>query len=101
MPNPASPSSRFADDNHDLSPALLAYVEARAKYPDDVVLLLKIGDFYEVLFEDAEVAALTLGVALTSRRTSRRAIPMCGVPAHSLDDAIAKFRAAGKNTIVL
>ena len=62
----------------------------------DCLLLYRMGDFYELFFEDAEVAAAALNIALTTRgRHTDAPIPMCGVPHHSVDQYLAKLIAAG------
>lgn len=68
------------------------YLELRRSLPDDVLLLFRLGDFYEMFFEDAKIAAGLLNVALTKRHD----IPMCGVPHHSAQGYIAKLIRAGK-----
>ena len=56
------------------------------------MLLFRFGDFYELFFEDAEVAARELQITLTSRNKEKgSAIPMCGVPYHSAESYIAKL----------
>ena len=64
----------------------------RRELPDDVLLLFRLGDFYELFFEDAKVAAPLLNVALTKRN----GMPMCGVPHHAAEGYMAKLIKAGK-----
>ncbi len=62
----------------------------------DAILLFRLGDFYEMFFEDAEVAARQLEITLTTRGKDRgEPIPMCGVPHHSIDPYIARLVEAG------
>lgn len=68
------------------------YQEIRAALPADVFVLFRVGDFYEIFFEDAKTAAKILEVAVTTRN----GIPMCGVPYHALDRNVAKLIADGK-----
>lgn len=61
----------------------------------DAILLFRMGDFYELFFEDAKVAAGKLGLALTSRDKGENPIPMAGFPHHQLDGYLAKLIQAG------
>jgi DNA mismatch repair protein MutS len=73
-------------------------MKSRAK---DAILLYRMGDFYEMFFEDARDAAPVLGIALTSRhKDSDIEAPMCGVPHHSVEHHIAKLVAAGRKVAV-
>ncbi len=75
-----------------LTPMMRQYVTMRRSLPDDVLLLFRLGDFYEMFFEDAKIAAPILNVALTKRN----GMPMCGVPHHAGQPYIAKLVKAGK-----
>ncbi len=67
-----------------LTPMLEQYLSIKGEYPD-CLLMYRMGDFYEMFFEDAEVAARELQIALTSRdKNSDSPVPMCGVPHHAL-----------------
>ena len=67
----------------------------------DAILLYRLGDFYEMFFEDAETAAPLLGLVLTARhRDSDIEAPMCGIPWHQLDPYVAKLVAAGKKVAI-
>lgn len=68
------------------------YHTIRKDLPPDTLLLFRLGDFYEMFFEDAQVASPLLNVALTRRGE----IPMCGVPFHAAKSYITKLIAAGK-----
>lgn len=74
-----------------LSPMLQHYMQVKAQYPD-TLLLYRLGDFYELFFEDAATASKELDIVLTSRDCGlpERA-PMCGVPHHSVDTYIARL----------
>ena len=78
------------------SPMVHAYMAARAAAGGHLVLY-RVGEFYEVLFEDAAIVSRVLGIALT-RRPQKNAddIPMCGILAGSADAAIARLLAAGR-----
>jgi DNA mismatch repair protein MutS len=74
------------------SPAMQQYHRMKAEHPD-ALLLFRMGDFYELFFEDAVTAARVLDIALTSRSKDRdgTAVPMCGVPHHSATGYIARL----------
>gem|GEM_PF-4934983 len=63
----------------------------RAELPDDTILFFRLGDFYEMFFDDAKRAAEILDISLTKRNK----IPMCGVPYHAADGYLAKLVRAG------
>ncbi len=72
------------------------YWEIKSQYKNEVVLF-RMGDFYEMFFDDAVLAAPILNIALTSRnKKSEDQTPMCGVPYHSIAGPIQKLLAAGK-----
>ena len=67
----------------------------------DAILLYRLGDFYEMFYDDAETAAPLLGLVLTARhRDSDIEAPMCGIPWHQLDPYVAKLVAAGKKVAI-
>ena len=70
-----------------LTPAMRQYLDIKAQNPDSI-LFFRMGDFYEMFFEDAKVASRLLGIALTARDRERE-VPMCGVPSHSAAGYIA------------
>lgn len=72
------------------------YQQIRRSLPEDVLLLYRLGDFYELFFDDAKIAAGILDVALTKRNQT----PMCGVPYHAAQGYIAKLIAAGKRVAI-
>ena len=74
-----------------LTPMMRQYRRIKDELPGDVVLFFRLGDFYEMFFDDAARAAPVLGVALTRRNN----IPMCGVPYHAVDGYLAKMVRAG------
>ncbi|MBI4514271.1 MAG: DNA mismatch repair protein MutS [Deltaproteobacteria bacterium] len=78
-----------------LTPMLEQYLRVKGEHPD-ALLFFRLGDFYELFFEDAERAARMLDLTLTSRsKKDDVRIPMCGVPYHSVQPYIAKLLAAG------
>lgn len=74
------------------TPMMQQYQSMRRELPDDVLLFFRLGDFYELFFEDAKVASPILNVALTKRN----GMPMCGVPHHAAEGYMAKLIRAGK-----
>src|SRR5437899_7818613 len=79
-----------------LTPMMQQYQRLRGSVPPDVLLLFRLGDFYELFFEDAKEAAGLLNVALTKRN----GVPMCGVPYHAAQNYIAKLIKAGKRVAI-
>ncbi|MGE0538343.1 MAG: DNA mismatch repair protein MutS [Pirellulales bacterium] len=77
-----------------LSPMMQQYEAARRACPD-ALLLFRMGDFYELFYDDARRAAEVLGLALTSREKGENAVPMAGFPYHQLDAYLAKLIGAG------
>jgi DNA mismatch repair protein MutS len=79
------------DATLNLTPAMKQYVAIKEKYPD-CILLYRMGDFYEMFFEDALLAAPILEITLTSRNKSKEdAVPLCGFPYHAASAYIAKL----------
>ncbi|HIQ22979.1 MAG TPA: DNA mismatch repair protein MutS [Planctomycetes bacterium] len=76
------------------TPMMRQYREAKRVCPD-ALLLFRMGDFYELFYEDAEAAARTLNLALTSREKGAGAVPMAGFPHHQLESYLGKLIAAG------
>ncbi|HSS60075.1 MAG TPA: hypothetical protein VLK30_01310, partial [Candidatus Limnocylindrales bacterium] len=86
--------------NPPATPVMRQYREAKEKHPDGI-LLFRLGDFYEIFFEDAKVAAPIMGVQLTSRplgKTGRA--PMCGVPHHAWQSYVGKLLRAGHKVVI-
>jgi DNA mismatch repair protein MutS len=82
------------------TPMMEQYIEIKAANADSL-LFYRMGDFYELFFEDAEIASRTLGITLTRRGKHQGAdIPMCGVPVHAADDYLQKLIAAGHRVAV-
>ncbi|MFA5808005.1 MAG: DNA mismatch repair protein MutS, partial [bacterium] len=72
-----------------LTPAMRQYVEIKSRYRD-CILFFRMGDFYEMFFEDALRASRLLDIALTSRDRESN-IPMCGVPHHARNAYLSKL----------
>ncbi len=82
--------------NKDLTPMMKQYHEVKRRYPDKLVFF-RLGDFYEMFYEDAVQASRDLEITLTSRNRDKSGapIPMCGVPYHSVDGYIARLMKKG------
>ncbi|MCB0271917.1 MAG: DNA mismatch repair protein MutS [Bdellovibrionales bacterium] len=84
----------FADQKA-LTPLMRQYMEIKKQCPE-AILFFRLGDFYEMFFEDAKIAAPVLDIALTSRdKNAKDPIPLCGVPYHSATAYITKLLDAG------
>src|ERR1700758_5432609 len=82
---------------HDaLTPMMQQYRGLRCSIPADTLLLFRLGDFYELFFEDAKEASGLLNVALTKRN----GVPMCGVPYHAAQSYVAKLIKAGRRVAI-
>ena len=82
------------------TPVMEQYIEIKAANPD-CLLFYRMGDFYELFFEDAEIAARALGIVLTKRgKHLGRDIPMCGVPVHRSDEYLHRLIAMGHRVAV-
>jgi DNA mismatch repair protein MutS len=82
-------------DGAGATPVMAQYFAAKARQPD-ALIFFRMGDFYEMFFEDAHKAAGAIGIALTHRGTHAGApIPMAGVPAHAAEAYLAKLIRAG------
>src|SRR6266568_1482819 len=79
-----------------LTPMMQQYRRLRKSIPADTLLLFRLGDFYELFFEDAKEASVLLNVALTKRNE----VPMCGVPYHAAPGYIAKLIKAGRRVAI-
>jgi len=75
------------------------YRELKQRYPD-YLLLFRLGDFYEMFFDDAHEGARLLQITLTSRQKGEGAIPMAGIPHHAADGYIARLIRAGRKVAV-
>ncbi|MBN1848606.1 MAG: DNA mismatch repair protein MutS [Deltaproteobacteria bacterium] len=83
-----------------MTPMLRQFLEIKGMYPDSI-LFFRMGDFYEMFFEDAKIASKILGITLTSRGSHNgQKMPMCGVPHHSSRSYIAKLIESGKKVAI-
>jgi DNA mismatch repair protein MutS len=76
------------------TPMMRQYLETKARYPD-AILFFRLGDFYEMFFEDAITAAEALQITLTSRAKGDDRVPMCGVPYHAARGYVARLLEKG------
>ena len=79
-----------------LTPMMAQYRRIKSELPKDALLFFRLGDFYEMFFEDAQNAAQLLNVALTKRGI----VPMCGIPFHAAPGYIAKILRAGRKVAI-
>ena len=79
------------------TPLVAQYLKVKNQVPD-AILLFRLGDFYEMFFEDAEIGARELDIQLTSR--SKDGVPLCGVPYHSAQPYIARLLKAGHKVAI-
>ena len=91
---------KTADDLGRITPMMEQYIEIKAANPD-CLLFYRMGDFYELFFDDAEVASRALGIVLTKRgKHLGRDIPMCGVPIERSDEYLHRLIAQGHRVAV-
>ncbi len=87
-------------DMENITPMLKQYNEIKAKYPD-CILFFRLGDFYEMFFDDAQKASKILDLVLTSKSAGQAGkIPMCGIPYHSADSYISKLIRSGEKIAI-
>ena len=79
-----------------LTPMMAQYQSMRRSLPADIILFYRLGDFYEMFFDDAKAASPIMNVALTKRGGT----PMCGVPYHAAQGYIARLLKAGKRVAI-
>src|SRR6266540_2079967 len=85
----------MGSDNQ-ITPMMAQYRRIKSELPKDALLLFRLGDFYELFFEDAQTGAQLLNVALTKRG----AVPMCGIPFHAAGGYIARLLKAGRKVAI-
>jgi len=82
--------------NKKLTPMMKQYFEIKKNHQSEI-LFFRMGDFYEMFFEDAEIASKILDIALTSRQND---VPMCGIPYHAAESYLARLIKAGKRVAI-
>ena len=80
----------------ELTPMMAQYRRIKSELPPDALLLFRLGDFYEMFFEDAQNGAQLLNVALTRRGV----VPMCGIPFHAANAYISRLLKAGRKVAI-
>jgi DNA mismatch repair protein MutS len=94
------PSSTAPPDAETITPMMAQYLEIKAAHAD-CLLFYRMGDFYELFFQDAVDAAEILNIALTKRgKHQGHDIPMCGVPVHSHESYLSKLIASGRKVAI-
>ncbi|MDR4503684.1 MAG: DNA mismatch repair protein MutS [Candidatus Scalindua sp.] len=81
------------------TPMMKQYLSIKKKH-EDALLFFRMGDFYEMFFDDARIASKILGITLTSRSKGEKAIPMAGIPHHAADSYIQKLIQTGYKVAV-
>src|SRR5580692_10415569 len=98
---PVAPTLKYANlharmdpmaEPQKLTPMMQQYFEVKRSLPRDTLLLFRLGDFYELFFDDAVAASRILGLTLTKRQDH----PMAGLPHHAADTYVGKLLAAGR-----
>src|SRR5471032_2948196 len=79
-----------------LTPMMAQYRRIKGELPKDALLLFRLGDFYEMFFEDAQTGAQLLNLSLTARN----GIPMCGLPFHAANNYVARILKAGRKVAI-
>ena len=98
MVEPSLTSTVSLLQNH--TPMMQQYLTIKADYPVDL-LFYRMGDFYELFFDDAKTAAELLDITLTARgQRDGQPIPMCGVPYHAAESYLAKLVSLGRSVAV-
>ena len=77
-------------DPENLTPAMRQFAELKKEY-GDCIIMFRMGDFYEMFYEDAEIAARELEITLTSRGKGEKKAPLAGIPHHALDPYLIRF----------
>ena len=84
----------------DLTPMMQKYMETKQEYPD-CILFYRLGDFYEMFFEDAEIASKELEITLTGKSCGlEERAPMCGVPYHAVEAYLNKLVSKGHKVAI-
>src|SRR5947207_12116190 len=91
---PDVPSERPSGGSQADTPIIKQYLAAKARYPKHL-LFFRIGDFYELFYEDAKIISRALGLTLTARHKGPDPIPMAGIPAHAVQPYLARLLRQG------
>lgn len=97
---PMAAANEKSGPDTNVTPMMRQYLENKQRHPD-AILLFRMGDFYEMFFEDAGKASKILEIALTTRdKHKEQSVPMCGFPHHAASAYISKLLAAGERVAV-
>ncbi len=107
VPSPVEPSGKTSAShssspatNQQHTPMMQQFLRIKAEHPD-TLLFYRMGDFYELFFDDARRAAELLDITLTARgKSNGEAIPMCGIPYHAADNYLARIIRAGESVAI-
>lgn len=97
IPPSANPAASSPAGEGPLTPAMRQYVEQKQQV-GDAILLFRMGDFYELFYEDARIGAKLLGITLTSRDGGRT--PLAGIPHHALENYLGRLVHAGHKVAI-
>ncbi len=88
------------EGTENMTPMLMQYLQIKEQHRD-AILFFRLGDFYEMFFEDAVTASGILDIALTSRnKNATSSVPLCGVPYHSAATYIKKLIESGRKVAI-
>lgn len=90
---------REKDESALQTPMMRQYFSVKEKYAKEIIFF-RMGDFYEMFFDDAKVASEILGIALTSRSKEKDAIPMAGIPVRAVNSYLPRLLKAGKRVAI-
>ena len=94
--SPNQPRSHGEPAGDGLTPMMQQYRRVKHQIPPDALLLFRLGDFYEMFFDDAKIGAQLLNLALTNRN----GVPMCGIPHHAAETYISKLLRQGRKVAI-
>ena len=72
------------------TPMIEQYLEIKEQH-QDAILFFRLGDFYEMFFEDAQIASRELDIVLTAREGGGAKVPMCGIPYHAMNNYVSRL----------
>jgi DNA mismatch repair protein MutS len=95
-----TPTQATREEPRPHTPMMLQYLAIKAEHPEEL-LFYRMGDFYELFFDDAKTAAELLDITLTARgQSGGQPIPMCGVPYHAADNYLARLVKQGRSVAI-
>jgi len=94
----AAPAKSASNSQH--TPMMQQFLRIKAEHPD-ILLFYRMGDFYELFFDDARKASQLLDITLTARgKSNGEGIPMCGIPFHAADNYLSRLIRAGESVAI-